>query len=480
MSETVQRGNTGLAVKAGAWYVISRFLIKGISFITTPIFARVMDNASYGEFSNYASWQATLFIITGAELQNTLARAYYDYRDDYDGYVSSVTVTSCALTCLFYLFFLLCRGWIFNIVAIPAQYVHILFFTLTFQVCKSIYVSRERTFYRYKSVAVISITSLVIPTLISLALVLLAAPENKLSARIYGHYVPAALIGVICAAQLVRKKIFRLEHCRYAFRLALPLMLHYLTAYLLTSTNTIITKSILGASTAAIVSIAVSTIHIVTIFFEAITGAVTTWLMDNLEQKNFAKLRKNLLVYVGLLATLTFGVMLMAPEIIWILGGSRYKEAVWLIPGLATATFVQATVSLFTIILTYEKKITRSAIYTGIVATLSIAAKIILTFTAGYEAQPYVNLFAFLVLFVLNYRLVIKSANGECIHVKGFCGIIGFMLLFMELCPYLYEHLWLRVGTIALVAGAVLAVAYCKRSLILQLLRSLKKKTNTN
>lgn len=65
MVETEKRGSTELALKAGLWYVISNFLVKALSFITTPIFARLMTAEQYGEFSNYASWLATLLILAG-------------------------------------------------------------------------------------------------------------------------------------------------------------------------------------------------------------------------------------------------------------------------------------------------------------------------------------------------------------------------------------------------------------------------------
>ena len=56
MADNEKRGSNGLALKAGFWYVISNFLVKGIAFITTPIFARMMSAENYGEFSNFASW----------------------------------------------------------------------------------------------------------------------------------------------------------------------------------------------------------------------------------------------------------------------------------------------------------------------------------------------------------------------------------------------------------------------------------------
>lgn len=104
LETNVTRGNSVLAIKAGFWYVVSIFLVKAIGFITTPFFSRLMNKADYGEFSNFASWQLTLLIITSAELYNTVSRAYYDFTEDFDCYLSTITFTSCGITLLIYIF----------------------------------------------------------------------------------------------------------------------------------------------------------------------------------------------------------------------------------------------------------------------------------------------------------------------------------------------------------------------------------------
>ena len=158
----VNRGDTRLAFKVGFWYTFTTFLTRGIAFITTPIFSRTMTKATYGEFSNFASWLATLLILVSAELYNTLSRAYYDYKKEYSQYISSITVGSCLLSCLFYLLFLLCGDWIYRIINIPPQYVHILFFTMLCMSCRSVFLARERTLYRYKAVALVSFVTYII------------------------------------------------------------------------------------------------------------------------------------------------------------------------------------------------------------------------------------------------------------------------------------------------------------------------------
>ena len=473
MHNEEKRGSTGLALKAGLWYVISTFLVKGLSFITTPVFSRLLSKEAYGEFSNFASWQVLLLIITSAEMQNTVARAYYDYKEDFDGYVSSVTVFSCGFTLLFYGLFLLCGDWIYNIVSIPKQYVHILFFMLMFQACKQIFMARERTLYRYKSVAAISVVNLLVPTLIAVVLVLLAQEPQRLGARIYGFYVPSALIGVGCAAvMLLRGRRFSWKHCKYAIVLAIPLMMHYLTAHLLTSSNTIVTKLVLGAEVVSSVSIASTTNHILTILLQAVSGAVTTWLMDNMEQKNTKMTRKGTLLYVAGIAVLAIGVMLLAPELIWILGGKKYADSVLLMPGMVTAVFVQSVGTVFTIMLTFRKKVVKTAVYTGVVSVLGVAAKYFLLPYFGVQILPWVNVAAFGILMVVNYLLVRGCGDGAYVNFKGILAVVAAVFLVMAGSFFLYESDAVRYGVIGAIAIAAFAVLYKYRKTVIKLVKA--------
>lgn len=473
-----KRGSTGLVLKAGFWYVVSNFLVKAISFITTPLFTRLMSAEHYGEFSNYASWQSSLLILTGAELYNTLGRAYYDYTEDYDKYISSVTITSFFITAAMYVLFLLNQNWIFSVVAIPPQYVHMLFFTMSFQSCKAIWLSRERTLYRYKTVAAVSMLNLVVPTLVALLLVLWLPEEQRLGGRIYGTYLPMTAIGIFCAwSMLARGRSFRLEHMKYALKLSLPLLVHYLTVSLLTSSNTIVTKSIMGAEAAALVSITTSTIHILTILFQALSGAVTTWLMDNLNQNNTGVTRKGVVLYSAGVAVIAIGTILVAPELVWLLGGKQYMAAVELIPGLVLGIVFQSIASIFNIILTYDKNVVKTAIFTGAVAVLSIAAKIVLLPLYGYAVLSWVNAVAFGALFVINYILVRKAGYGRFINLKLIAAVILVCAVFVGLSFFLYQNSVIRYGIIAVAAIGAFAVLFRYRHKVMQLVKAkLKKK----
>lgn len=455
--ENKLRGDSVLAAKAGFWYVCGNFVGKAVTFITTPIFARLMTPLDYGEFSNFASWVAMFMLIVGAELHDTLSRAYYDFKEKYDEYISTVTVLGSLITICLYIMFLLCRNFIYKIVAIPEQYVHIMFVFLLFSFCRLVYYARERTLYRYKTVAFVTFLSLFLPTIISVFLVYFLPASNHLSARLYGYYVPSALIGAFCAASLLSKsRVFKWQYCRYALVLSIPLLVHYLTAYLLTSTNIVITKNIMGAEVAAVVSIANSTVHILTVFFQATSGAFTTWLMDNLALGNNEKVRKGSFFYVVLLAIIIIITILFAPEVICILGGNKYISSIIILPGLAFASFIQSITTIFTIILTYDKNVVKTAVYTGLCAFLSIIAKVLLLPNYGIVALVYVNVAVFFILFFINYYLIKRAGYANAIFFKRILAVILISGFFVLLLPMIYKFQGFRYTLI----GIFMAVCF--------------------
>ena len=486
MQEQAKRGSAGLALKAGLWYVISTFLVKGLSFITHPIFAGLLTKEQLGAFSNFASWETLLLIITSLEMQNTVARAYYDFKDDFDKYVSTVTAASLGVTLVLYGVALLFSDAFSAFTSIPKQYIHVLFLMLMFQGSKQIFMAKERTLYRYKAVAAISMVNAVVPTLIAVALVILArnTAGDMLGGRIYGFYIPSAMIGVGCALVLLRKgKGFGWKYCKYGLALSFPLMLHYLTAQLLSSSNSIVTTACLGETANAAVSTAASANHIMTTLLMAVSGAVTTWLMDNLNQENVKAVRKGTLLYIAGISVLAAGVILLAPEIVFILGSGKYPESTVLMPGFVVAVLIQSATTVFTIMLTYQKKVVATAIWTGIVAVGCVAAKFLLlpwyegvNPGNGVQILPFINIASFGALFFINYALVCRSGLGKYLNFKVILAVLALLTLFMAASYFLYDHIWLRLAVIAVAAivAAIVAVKY--RKTIVKLLRKKFKK----
>ena len=91
-------GNNRKALKSGIWYTAANFLTKSIGIITTPIFTRLLTKNEMGAYGNYTSWLAVMTILITFTLESTFISAKYEYEQEFDSYVSTMTVSYTHLT----------------------------------------------------------------------------------------------------------------------------------------------------------------------------------------------------------------------------------------------------------------------------------------------------------------------------------------------------------------------------------------------
>ena len=69
-----------VALKAGAWYLISQIIIRGLTFLTTPIFTRLLSTDQYGVVRVYESWIDMLLPVFGLCIYQSMSRAKLDMK----------------------------------------------------------------------------------------------------------------------------------------------------------------------------------------------------------------------------------------------------------------------------------------------------------------------------------------------------------------------------------------------------------------
>ena len=96
-----------MPAKASIWFVICGMLQKGIVFITTPIFTRILSKEEFGTVNIYMSWMAIITIFATLELPTgVFNKAMLKYEEDRDGYTSSSLVLASLSTIILFLIYL--------------------------------------------------------------------------------------------------------------------------------------------------------------------------------------------------------------------------------------------------------------------------------------------------------------------------------------------------------------------------------------
>ena len=88
----MSENNGGKAVKAGIGYTVGNMLIKGITFLTIPVFTRLMSTEDYGIFNTFNSYMAILTIFVGLALHTSIKNAKYDFPGNLNKYTSATVL----------------------------------------------------------------------------------------------------------------------------------------------------------------------------------------------------------------------------------------------------------------------------------------------------------------------------------------------------------------------------------------------------
>ena len=89
MDEVIKKSDKKKIVKAGLGYTVGNYLIKGLSFLTIPVFARLMDSNDYGIYNTYIAYESIMYILIGLALHVSFKKAKYKFDEHFNVYVSS-------------------------------------------------------------------------------------------------------------------------------------------------------------------------------------------------------------------------------------------------------------------------------------------------------------------------------------------------------------------------------------------------------
>lgn len=458
--------------KIAVIYTIANVITRGMAFLTTPIFSRLMSKEEYGQFSNIASWVNILTVIATADLYSSITRAKYDFNEEIDKFLSSIMVLSNIITLCLYGIVESNMPFFEKLFSMEAIYIRFIFIYLIFWPASQFLQKKSQIYSKYKSVVAISGVSLMSSTAASIILILVL--ENKLLARVIGNYLVVVIFYVVLWGYILFKGRSCLKkHCLYALKLSIPLIPHNLAGILLNSSDRIIINKLCGAEDAALYSLAYMIAMVVTLILHSLNQAYIPWLYDRLHEKDIQTANKNSVIYVGVFSLFTVGIMLVAPEVILIFGGKEYYEARFAIAPVIMGIVLQFIYTLYVNIEFYTKKTYLISCGTVMAAVINILLNYICIPQWGYIAAAYTTIVGYLFMVVFHYLIVAWKCKQYVNVYNKKATIISVLSLsgLTAVCLFLYKHIVIRyiIIFICLIIGSI--IAYRKRAVIRQTIK---------
>ena len=141
------------AAKASFWFVVSNVTLKGISFITTPIFTRLLDVADYGISSVFVTWEGVISIFATLSLAGGVYNvAMTKYEKDIETLTSSLIGLSALSSILVYVVCIGINAIFPQLFGLSIGYLVFMWIQTFTNVSTTFWLMRKRYTYDYKKV----------------------------------------------------------------------------------------------------------------------------------------------------------------------------------------------------------------------------------------------------------------------------------------------------------------------------------------
>jgi O-antigen/teichoic acid export membrane protein len=466
--------NNSKALKSGLWYTISNFVTKSVGIITTPIFTRLLTKEDFGSFNNYLSWVAVFSIIITLNLESTFISARFDFPKKFDEYVFSVLMLSSVSSLIWLLIFNIFAGFAQQRLGMSQIYINCMNIYLLFLPAVNMFQARERYFFEYKKSVLIGALITLGTALVSVLLVVFM--HNKLKARILGSLLPTVVIGLVLYIVIaIHGKKICLEYWKYAIPICLPFVPHLLSMTVLNAVDKIMITNMCGAAENATYSVAYTCSSVITILITSLNSAFSPWLGEklnaNLIEEINAVSKKYILLFIGLAVCC----MLVSPELIIILGGKNYTEALYVMPPVMLGCVYQFLYTLFVNIEQFKKKTIGMAFASASAAILNYVLNYVLIPKYGYIAAAYTTLVSYLWLLLIHMLLVRLLHYHQVYNYTFIFIIVGVMIAITIGINFLYSHTIVRLIIISACIVTMIYVLWRHKNVVSQFLHENKK-----
>ncbi len=463
-----------LGARASIALFFASLTTKGIAYLTTPLYTRLLTPAEYGRTSVFLTWLEVLGIVAMFCLSsNVFSNGMIDHPDDRDRFLFSMLTLSNFVTLAFggvlFVLYPLLRGFL----DLEPALLGLMFAVFLTQPAYVFWMTRQRFEYKYKYNALFAVAAALLPAVVSTVCMACCPPGERLYARIFGAEVPLLGFYLCFYVYLARKSHGRVcpAYWKTAFLFNLPIIPHYLSLYLLNSSDKLMISAMVGDAQTAFYSVAYAISSAVFVVWNAIDASLLPYVYENCKRRNYAAVSRVTTPLLTVFAAACFLLILLAPEAVRLMATGDYYEAIYVIPPVVGGVFFQVIFSLFSNVVQFYKKPVYVMAGSLTAAGLNLLLNYLLIGRFGYLAAGYTTLFCFALQALIDF-FAMKKCTKEPIYNTKQIALLSAVVFAVALgSGLLYRFLLLRYG----IALAALVVCLLLRKKIFAQFALLKK-----
>ena len=452
-------------------FTIGTMLIQGLNFITLPIYTRMMDQVSFGEYSLFASWMTVISVFIGFSTSGSLPVARLKYESDYDQYsahaltVSNITFLFIAILCW------LASPWVVQVTGFSQETVTILllqsFFTYVIYYFGTYFIQYQKTTASLILSASTALSS------VGLSIYFLTVMESSFWARVWGLFIPYAIGTVVTEFYIYRKGkiLFRKDFLKFSLIISFPLIFHGLGNQILNQLDRVMIDKFMTKTDVALYSFGYSLGLIIQVVLMALNTAWIPWYFEA-KKKDMLGLNKVIQSYLVVGLYLTLGYLSIFPEVTMIMGRLDYGSSKLFIPMIVLSYFFSFLYTFPVNIQFYQANTKFIPIGTVFAAVVNFIANWVLIPRMGIMGAAVATVLSYLALLVLHHMVTKRLYDYKDVSVRQYVILSMIATGYTILMTYLIPYTVVRFALIIIITGLL---AFYFRQDIVQFLKTRKK-----
>lgn len=409
-------------LKAGIGYTIGNILVRGIGFLSIPIFTRLMSTADYGLYNTYAAYEAIFYIVVGMALNSCVKSANLEYREKFDEFMASIVMLVLASAGAWLVILNVIFPFLPNAIW---EYNRIILNLLVLHSCASallvIYNAAVSVKYQYKDYLKISLLNSFGGVAVSVLLICFVFKNQAYMGRIAGVVTSVLITAILILFYFIKKAkpIVSFKYYSFALKYSFPVIPHGIAQVLLAQFDRIMIKSIIGASEAGIYSFTGNISSIMKVITASIETAWGPWFFEQYNLGHKKEIKQVTKTIISGFTLFTCGVMLCAPEVLKLMAPATYWDGIRLVVPMALDVFCTFAYTLYVQVEYYFKKTHYLMIGTLGAAIINVILNAIMIPRYGYVAAAYTTLFSYVCYFMFHYIISRRIAKTDVIGIDS-------------------------------------------------------------
>lgn len=434
-------------ISAGIWYTVGNMLIKGINFLSLPLFSRLLNTEEFGIYNVFVSYEAILYVIIGMAIHSSIRSANIKFKGNINEYTSSVSIIYLVNAMIMLFIALIFNKQLSKLLAFDKLIIVLLIFYSLGSALLSLYNNYISLEYSYKKYLLVSFFNSVGNVCISLVLILTIFKKKRDIGRIVGATSTICILAffILCIMYKKAKPKINKSYWKFAVKYSIPIVPHGISQVLLAQFDRIMIRSIVGNAAAGIYSLAGNIMLILTIITDSISTAWSTWFYDQISENRIESINKRAKQLSFFFVVLTVGLLTISPELIIILGGKEHSAGQYVAIPMIVDAFILFIYNIIVSSEYYKNKTTYIMLGTMVAMVINLITNYVFISKYGFIAAAYTTLFSYMCYLILHIVISHKVVGFFVLELKFFLMELVIIILTAIFDLLFIRTFWLRV-----------------------------------